>query len=228
VDVVYPVKAGPCAGDELRHSLRSLVNLPHDRVWVVGDRPRWLVGARHIPVPQASTKYLNSTTNVRTACLNPDVSDPFVLFNDDFFVLQPIDEVPVLHRGPVDVEEKRLIALRSGSYLRGLRDTRRVLATRGYTDLLSYELHVPLVVHKAAMLQALEMGSRVPVWHKRTAYGAVARLGGVESADVKIASRLDLPPADAVFVSTTDEAFRSGAVGRFLRAAFPNPSPYER
>ena len=40
-DVVYCVKDDP-DNEELRYSLRSLKNLPHQKVWIYGGGPKWL------------------------------------------------------------------------------------------------------------------------------------------------------------------------------------------
>src|SRR5688572_14976620 len=101
MDIVFPIRASGRT-DELRYSLRSLVNLPHDRVWIAGHRPEWVskeVG--HIAVHQlgGTTKYERSLANLLAACSHPEVSDEFVRFDDDFFVMVPMDRVPLLHQG---------------------------------------------------------------------------------------------------------------------------------
>lgn len=100
-DIVYPVRPGTI-NEELRYSLRSLANVPHGRVWIAGHRPPWARGVGHIPVPPQATKYLGSTANLRAAVEHPEVAEEFLYFNDDFFVMTAVQEVPALHRGPVD------------------------------------------------------------------------------------------------------------------------------
>src|SRR5690606_39482205 len=84
--------------------------------------------------------------NVLAARTHPDISDPFLLFNDDFFVLQPIEEVPILHNGPVGGAPRSSVGM--STYQQGRIDTRRLLQQWGYQRPLSYELHIPLEVHK--------------------------------------------------------------------------------
>src|SRR5690606_29628433 len=69
-DVVYIV--GPGRREWLRWSLRSLRNLRHRHVWVVGMRPSWVRNVGYIAVDQAGTKYHNSTANVLAACDHED------------------------------------------------------------------------------------------------------------------------------------------------------------
>lgn len=229
--IVYVVGPGD-RNEELRFSLRSLAaHLPHEKVWIAGHRPDWVsdeVG--HIPVAQTRTRFQNSTANMRAACEHPDVggeAGEFVYFNDDFFVMQPLEGgVPLQHRGPLrDV----IASTRSSLYRRGAQSTLLLMGRLGMEDdgeLLSYELHAPLVVHKESMLKALDLGAPLPVLHKRTLYGNLIRLGGDQVPDVKVKT-LDDPGPGGLFVSTTDATFAQGAVGERIRAAFPDPCRYE-
>jgi hypothetical protein len=233
VDVVYLCREGE--NEELRYSLRSLRNLPHERVWVFGGAPEWICGAELVPVDQHDTKYRVTTAAMRAACRHPDVSDPFVLFNDDFYVMRPVPEVPVLHRGPVTAVlayYERRWGGRS-RYSIGMRETAALLRSLGFDDPLSYELHVPLPIHKAAMLEALDAGeaSGITVLHKRTLYGNLARLGGERLADCKIVSTRDgrisgRHVTDAhTWLSSSDASF--AGLAPFLQHRFPRPSPFE-
>lgn len=226
MDVVYVV--GPQKRtDELRYSLRSLAaHVPHDRVWIVGHKPRWVRGVEHIPRGQFSTKWLNSTANLRAACEHPDVADEFVYMNDDFFIMRPLEETPVLHRGPVaDVAARTPLS----RYRAGMMATARVLRSQGVEEPLSYEMHVPLVVDKAKMLNALNLpeARSIPVLHKRTLYGNLAGIGGEQAPDVKVQSASQEPPEDPLFLSTNSGAFTDGPVGQLIREAFPDPCRYE-
>ncbi|WP_435109396.1 hypothetical protein [Nocardiopsis synnemataformans] len=227
MDVVYVV--GPQKrSDELRYSLRALAaHVPHDRVWIVGHMPRWVQGVRHIPRAQFSTKWANSTGNMRVACSHPEVSDSFIYMNDDFFTMRPLEEIPVLHRGPVADVAARTPHSR---YREGMLATARALRALGVAEPLSYELHVPMVVDKARMLDALSRPQvrGIPVVHKRTLYGNLAQVGGEQAADVKVHSASQAAPSDdPLFISTNPGAFTDGPVGRLIREAFPTPCRYE-
>ncbi|WP_117198973.1 hypothetical protein [Nocardiopsis sp. TNDT3] len=227
MDVVYVV--GPQKrSEELRYSLRALAaHVPHDRVWIVGHMPRWVQGVRHIPRAQFSTKWANSTANMRAACGHPEVSDEFIYMNDDFFTMRPVDQIPVLHRGPVADVAARTPHSR---YRAGMLATARALHALGVAEPLSYELHVPMVVDKARMLDALSRPQvrGIPVVHKRTLYGNLAGIGGEQVADVKVHSASQAAPSgDPLFISTNPGAFTDGPVGRLIRAALPDPCRYE-
>ncbi|MFD3612389.1 hypothetical protein ACFWXA_30845 [Streptomyces atroolivaceus] len=226
-DIVVPVREG-LVNPQLRFALRSWVaNLAHSRVWVVGHKPPWLHDVRHLPTRQAGTKYQNTTVAVRAACEHPEVSERFLLCNDDMFVMRPVDEMPVLHRGPVRDVERYYAARASGLYLRGMRETAALLAELGHPEPMSYELHVPLPVVKADMVKALDAGRHLDVVHKRTLYGVLNGIGGDRIEDVKILHRAPRFPADATFLSTMPDSFSHGHVGQHIRRTFPEPSRYE-
>lgn len=236
VDVVYVVREGD-DNEELRYSLRSLRNVPHGQVWIVGYCPSFVKNVNVVPSPQHWSKYVNSTRNVLAACKHPDVSDRFLLFNDDFFILRRVDEWPVFHRGPVaDVVAdyyRRFGPLKwNDHYRRGMEQTAAILERWGFADPLSYELHAPMAIQKdlmvEAVMRAVEEDSSIVALHKRTLFGNYARVGGRATQDHKMSGMERTWGDNQLFVSTEDSAFRRGAVGRRLRARFPEPSPYER
>lgn len=226
MDVVYVV--GPEEqNDELRYSLRSLQNLPHDAVWVAGFIPEWVTGVGRIPVQQVSNKYANSAANLKAACLHPEISEEFVYFNDDFFVMKPIDTMPAYHRGPMKVlgDGRRR---RTVSYRGGAADTFRLLQRLGHTDPIAYEpIHVPMRFERRKMLETLETGADIPALWYRTLYGNQWAVGGDEHPNVKISTRRRLPDPELVFLSTGVKSW-AGRTGRYIRRMFPDPSPYER
>lgn len=227
-DLVVPVRTGR-ANAQLRYALRSwAANLPHGRVWIVGYRPAWLANVEHIPTSQHGTKYANTTAAVRAACSHPDISSTFLLCNDDMFLMTPQpDGMPVLHRGRVADVETYYVGRASGRYLDGMRETRDLLVSLGHDDPLSYELHVPMPVDKSGMLKALDVGRDLAVCHKRTLYGNLAGLGGDQIRDVKVLRRSPGFDRASPYLSTMKDSFTNGAVGDFIRRAFPDPSPYE-
>ena len=95
LDIVYFVKDSP-ENEELKYSLRSVEkNFPHKHVWFIGGKPKSLEPDKWLPVKQNQvTKWANTSMLLRSACENPEISDDFVLFNDDFFILYPVEDLP--------------------------------------------------------------------------------------------------------------------------------------
>ena len=225
MDVVYLCRPG--SNEELRFSLRSLRNLGDaDRVWIFGDAPRWVTDqATVVRMPRRGSKFDICLRNLTAACEHPEVSDPFVLMNDDFYIIKPIPTVPVLHRGTVydvlaEYEDKGI----SSTYTDSMLATVQTLEDAGYTDVLSFELHTPLPVTKAGMLEAIRLRS-IDRWNNRTAYGAVAGITGDYSQDVKLYTPDD-PMPSGPFASTSDLSI--GWHRQTLADMFPSPSIYEK
>lgn len=224
LDVVYRVRPGD-NNDELRYSLRSLANLPHRYVWIVGHKPLWVTDdARHVRGNIHKSKWENVFDNVRIACEQPDITDPFVLFDDDMYVMQPVAAIPNLYRGTLaghiaDTES-------TGTWLESLDNTLNWLQANGNPDPLSYELHVPYVVHKQQMLKVLEL-ARDWSWPNppqlRSLDGNYWQRGGTIAPDVKV-MRGKTPTWDTL-LSTSDGTLKT--VLHELRKAFPKPCRYE-
>jgi hypothetical protein len=228
MDAVYLSKDGE--NPELRYSLRTLErNVPHDTVWVFGGAPTWLNPdtAIHIVSPQQPTPYSSTRKHLKAALDNPDVSDPFMLWNDDFYAMQPVVSVPPMHRG-------RMSAALGGTrsmtpWFKGLQGTMQFLNHRlDIPEPLSYDLHVPIVVKKDEMREALNLSKSVKAdaVHLRSIYGNLARLGGSAVKDPKMVRRND-PFPRGPWLSSSPDTFRS-TVEPVLRYLFPDSSIYER
>jgi hypothetical protein len=233
-DVVYICRTGE-DNEELRHSLRSVAaHLPHRRVWIVGYRPAWVADdVGYVPVLQRGPKHSNTWGNWVAAARCASLSDEFVLMNDDFFITRPIDDVPNVHRGPLDEMVDWYARNRLTSHRQRAAVTRQVLRRAGRTEgLLSYELHVPMVVNRHALADGVRMiASSTTPGHgvaKRTFYGNLAGLGGTRERDVKAMSARDaMPETPLPFVSTSPHSW-AGLVGGWVRQRFAEPCAYER
>lgn len=232
-DIVIPVREGE-HNPELRWALRSLALVPHGQVWIAGHMPAWVRGVRCIPTTQNRSKYENSTGNLLAACGQPAVAESFVLWNDDIFLLESIEKIPVLHRGPISAVIDYYRSIASKAYLRGMETTVEILARLGIDDPLSYELHVPLPMTKSGFLYAHQAATAdgmppTRVLHKRTLFGNLARIGGQLTHDVKV-TRLEntwAPKPGQLFVSTIETLWARHPAGQHVRDLFPDPGPYE-
>ena len=232
MDILYTL-AENYDGDELRYSLRSLANVPHDRVFFVGGCPKWVKGVEHIPTTQSGTKYKNTTNNLKVACNDTRLSDDFIYFNDDFFVLQPLKDPARdlnIYNGTVQsvldtLYEQHTIAT---PYMVGMEQTRDLLRFLGKAEPLSYELHAPFVFNKFNFLKMFEIEGvdKINCFHKRTFYGNLYYTGGKSQKDVKIfAGRKFNTDTLGAFLSCANNGF--DLVRPYLQAKFPNKSPYE-
>ena len=193
MDVAYVVRPGE-ANQELRYSLRTLTNVPHDRVFIGGYIPKWTRGVVRVFRRQASARFLNSSLNLYEICKS-DISDQFIFMNDDFFIMKPVDAIPPMNRGTLEaVMERHKRKFGDNSYYRGMEETRKwLLKHYGIEEPLSYGLHIPMVVDRDLMWRLLEetnieKPAGRPQYHMRTIYGNVAEVGGDVVTDVKLSS----------------------------------------
>lgn len=240
-DIVYivgPNRHAPDRNAELRYSLRSLANVPHNKVWIVGQKPDWVINVGYIPTEQKQDKYQNAYRNTMAATLSVDIADDFLLFNDDMFAMQPMASVPPKHRGPVrEVVADYKQRSRLGGYLSGMESTAALLASIGFSDPLSYELHIPMPVNKHRLRETLItyqflIGGtrRSAMLHKRTWYGNMQRIGGEYHEDVKVFHPRQTPDQwlHSAWLSTGDNSWCKHEVGVHIRTVFNKPSPYEK
>lgn len=224
MDVVYVCRPGN-RNEELRFSLRSLKNLPHDRVWIGGAWPPWVRNVNLVPGPRVRDKYAQTTANLLAVC-DSGVSEEFVFLNDDVFLLHPIETIPVLYRGKIKDIAREHSTLTYATKMRALGDW---LREQGYAEPLSYELHTPMVLNRDRLVEALALP--VPTdardTHKRSLYGNVWGIGGTETHDFKVSGHGHAWSQEWPFISTTDNVFKDEPVGRHIRKRFPTLGPYE-
>lgn len=240
MDIVYLVKNDPENNSgELRYSLRSLKNIPHNKVVIVGEKPDWVANVTFIPVAQSGTKNVNVANNLRAAVASNLVADDFLLMNDDFFFMKKIPEMPNLNFGLLkDVIRTYDTRYPEGSdYIRQMKNAYRVLIEAGYGQPLSYELHMPMILNKQKAASLFDEVT-TPIYQFRTYYGNYAQLGGVTVPDVKIfiepkhndnvytnnpISYLE----NMTFLSVTGGSFKRGIPGDFIKSKLQNKSVYE-
>jgi hypothetical protein len=231
MDIVYINKPGD-DNEELRYSLRSLVNLPHDNVWIVGHCPAWVhndVG--RIELVPLENKWANQRQSARAACADARISQDFILFNDDHFVVAPLDDLPVWHLGRLGTLINRLAQrgqTDNDEWFYGLKQTRLQMREWGYKNPDAYEAHIPLRFNRRRLAWMLDHATRQPfLWG--AAYSATGFATGRLGDNVKCIDGRELLEnimRGFPLLSTEDEFF-TGPVGEFVRNMFPEPGPYE-
>lgn len=231
LDIVYFLKPGEIS-EEFLYSLRSLKNMPHAKIWLYGNKPEWIQGVNYIPVRQNGTKWENTSRMLGKVARNRNITEDFILFNDDFFVLKPIVELPYYYCGNLkdradECVIRRFPFERYSRYGEQLRQVSRYLKSNGnYSN--NYELHIPMIFNRYKLAKALELIPHYGFSARRSLYANTYEVGGIERPDVKIYTLSDMPEKNADFVSTTDTTFRNGKVGLMLREKFIEPCEYEK
>ena len=217
MDVVIPLRDKPSVynDEELRYCLRSIDKYMDVRdVWVVGQPRDWL-SVNWIPLSdQVKSRYSSAHRKIRAACDNPFVSDPFVLFNDDFFLLKPTEEFPDYYDGTL----QQRINSSGGDYLNMLKKSQR------FSDGKNYATHTPALIKK-------EIFKTIPEGISyRIAYGSRSGNEKKPIKDPKIYNQKDhfdfreWVKGKAMF-STSDFSFHY--ILREMKQLYPEPSRWE-
>lgn len=228
-DVVYMLKpACPFDFEELRYSLRSLVNLPHGNVWIVGGHPSWMSHlVHHKFIRQAGVNKFTGAGRTFVASAGLPVSDEFYLFHDDMYVMRPVAEVPRLHR----CSWEEWVSGRGTAHgTRWAIQTSRLMKLLNVPMVYSYEVHVPMVMNRELFREFLAKVREATQLHptsvmssvcKRSAYGNFVDYGG---------HRVQVDPklrASRQFVTGQFLSSSGDRVPEVVREAFPDPCRYE-
>ena len=228
MDLVYICRDGE--NEELRYSIRSAVkNLPHDKIWVVGGKPDWYTG-NYISVSQTKDKYRNARENLKAITKSEEISESFVLMNDDFYIVNKVSTIPYMHAKTLDDKIKSRDDQFSGnSYMNILRRTLLILSKKSTTPALDYELHVPMIMEKKKLYSILRF---MGLW--RSIYGNIFNVGGIEITDVKVygesssfyPSSYDMDNLKYDYLSSNDDSFEI-VKKKILDKRFRSKSIYE-
>lgn len=225
MDVVYPYR---CTREdfELRYSLRSLVNVPHSRVIIAGDSP--LMASDAVTVvrnPRVGIdRYVSSTANIFAAMTRADVSDDFIVMNDDIFVLKPWT---FRHEHRSTIEECLTNPECYGDYRSRLASTRSLLRSAGIDDPLFFGLHTPTIYNRYKLA---EMMREFPMpqfkYLTRTLYHNLYREPSIQRDDVKVKDWSEDSDADDL-LSISDNVARVPEFRTWINERFPIASRYE-
>lgn len=227
LDIIYFVKDTP-RNEELRYSLRSVAkNMSHRRIWIFGGLPKNTLPDVYVKVNQVGeTKWDKVRAMYKMACENKEITDNFIMFNDDFFVMRPTNYIEPLYRCSLEEHIKILEPSKPTPYSRLLRDAEATLKRCGQST-FSYELHTPFIFNKKKLLGMLE---EFPDAHCcRTMYGNLYNIGGRQSSDVKIfSSKTELDYRNSRFISTDDPVVNvNNDIWRWLKSQFKQKCKYE-
>lgn len=222
MDIVYFVKDTK-ENEELKYSLRSLKNLQYDNVWFFGGRPNGLRPDKAVRVLQNQPTKYDNVHVMYSWVLNSEVSDDFIMFNDDFFVMDKVAEVLPAHRGSLYEYIVKVEDNNGGmtAYTRRLRRTTKALEEAGLST-RCYELHIPMVFNKEKLRAAL---NKFPGLNGvRSIYGNMYYEGN-RIPDCKVFKQ-GQPLPEGPFLSTSDSTWKY-YIGEGIKRKFDTPSRFE-
>lgn len=220
MDVVYILGNGSKWGDnEIKYSMRTLKNMKHDKVHVIGKKCKWFSDkVNHIPADDIyGHKQLNAQYKLKVACDSNNISDDFILMNDDFFILREYKPEYYYRSKMKDFEHPT----KRGNYYTAYLSTLDLVGG----DALEYEHHSPFVFNKKKLKKILVKYNK-PLWI-RTMYGNMYSVGGTQKEDVKARSVGELNKLIKEPQISTDDLVVQSTSFTSVTGLFPNKSIYE-
>lgn len=216
---------------ELRLSVRSLAAyVPHKRLFVVGSDPGWLSDAAIFVENNHPKKKDDAAWAIKEQLLKvceTDISDDFILMNDDLFILAETCEFPYYHKGTIPESLERI---KSGPYYGHLLATNAALKRRGL-PVLHFDGHWPIVYNKHKLKKIIEEQDwRVALGPTmRSLYCNTLGIAGEKAEDIKAnrSQKWEEWTKGMSAFSTGDESF-DGRCERFLLNLFPEKCRYEK
>ena len=233
IDVVIPLGVGSIsANNELRFCLRSIEKHlnGYGNIWIVGHLPKWVQNVRHIPHGEYHPKALNIFDKIMAACEIEEVSDNFIMFNDDYFLIQSVDAAHY----PNYYSDKALgeVYQRSASnpYRQLTEDTIKVVG-----DGFRYaDIHCPLVMNKGKFKQLIRFnpnrydnGLLVKSLYMSQIDGTKMERKDPIIRGPRSAEWYDCNELTTDMISIHDEAVNKEFIS-YIERKFPVPSQYER
>ena len=221
MDIAYIFQSGVKDSIALRYSLRSLVNIAHDRVFLVGDKPDWVCNVIHVAVRDFNNprfyriRAVNTWNKIINIC-RTDISDDFILFNDDYFLLNKVDTIPYYYRGRVPVFRNptgyQEMVMRSA---------------KGFENPLHFGTHTPIVYQKSRFLDISALYKISQGLDHKIIYCNHYKVEPVERMmDCKIRS-ISKFKLKGTFVSTVNKIESDPVFEKEMNRVFPEKSKYE-
>jgi hypothetical protein len=156
IDVVIPFGIGSkSANNELRFCLRSIERFLHGyrNIYIVGAVPKWVKNVIHIPHTEGYPKAYNIYQKIRKACEQEGLSEKFILFNDDYFLIEQLEAFFY----PNYYSDKALQYVRTKSGVNPYRTLTEDTVKLFGEKFLYADIHCPIVMEKSKFLQLEEL-----------------------------------------------------------------------
>lgn len=223
MDIVYILRPWYDNCLELRFSLRSLANIKHDKVFIVGYKPEWCENVIHIPAEDPySVKSLNALHKITIACEDKRISDDFILMNDDFYICKPT-EIKYYNQWTIEEHlQDKINRLWNSKYIQNIRKTLNI-----FPEWLDFSLHIPIIYNKEKFLKLWDKYDKNEWYLLRNLYCNEYWVKSEYRQDYKIRNLKELVKDDQTFISNDDALIVNEEFREYLYNKFPNVSKYE-
>ncbi len=230
MDIVIPYIHS--SKDELRYCLRSIEKFARfeiSKIWIIGDRTPTLQNVNQVITENAGKSRDHKIfSKIAAACRIREVSDDFVMFNDDHFLLREIDRIPYWYDGTV--EEIAAYRRYRDGYTKALQNTHRYLISYGLPTRY-FDVHTPIVYNKEKFLKLEDMDWEVAYGYTiKSLYCNMNKISGEYLPDCKLnvdegTDQMRRKLQGRPVFSVGDGSFPNS--GRLLKELYPDKSKWE-
>jgi hypothetical protein len=236
-DLVYIVGAGsPWLNNELRYSLRSVDKFlkNYRNVFIFGECPIFINRSSVIHVPHQDTsrdKAVNIKNKLMSVCCHPDVSEDFMFFNDDYFLLKDVDATSYPYLWKCDLDHT--LSINRSLYRHHVQSTINVLTENGLPT-KNFDTHKPIIYNKQKLWDVIFKYN----WEGRAGYtmrSLYCNTLGIEG-EYRLDCKFNVPMHDVRLEQkvTGEDCFSidDRCIGmflkRFMERTYSEPSRFER
>lgn len=211
LDIAIPLAKCRNNYNELRYTLRSIDQyFPHRNIYLIGEKPSWVHNVIHIPMNDIpGRKAFSIFRKMMAAAKLPEVSDPFISWSDDTYLMQPITEIKDWYSGTLAHWAKANI---HNQYKTIVARTWKM-----FPDGLFFNVHAPCAYQKDRFIDMARLPFSSMELLVKSTYFNSGPSNPVEMTDPKIQK--------GIFYSSGHEMKTSEIL--MLNSLFPNPSKYE-
>lgn len=239
IDVLYILRDKPSSNndDEIRYSLRSLDKFCPDvtRVFLTGGLPKFIDERKvvYTPADDIGVPAINHWHKVKETIEQTDISNDFILMNDDFFFVKQteLSKYPLYFRGELIKELDQ-----NSLYKQMLYNTRLCVLNNGGCSFLDFSVHCPIRYNRERFKKLNpifeEVKAEKPAFSVRSVYGNLFSLDEerIYRKDIKIrrsTEKVEDVVGEADCFSVSDDVFSCDTLD-YLWFNFPNKSRWEK
>lgn len=243
LDIVYVLGTGSKFDNfELKISLRSIEKYGkgYSRIFIIGEKPEWINYDKvtHIPAKDISNiPAINSTHKLLIACNSDEISENFILFNDDFFLTKKTNFSKLKnYTRPQKLRQSFPPEKRFAFYNRIIARTDKVLKDNGF-DTNHFGIHLPITINSKKFIDMYNKFQKEINEHNglstRSLYGNYAELEPTPIKDCKINiffSYKKIEPfiKDTFCISVGDKTLEVGDMKKWLEDNYSVQSKFEK
>ncbi|HOM27128.1 MAG TPA: hypothetical protein PKV21_06445 [bacterium] len=226
MDLVYLTKREILNDNiELRYSLRSAEkNLKFDNVFLIGYKPDFIKNVNFIKYNDIkNNKYNNVYEKMKIILETKEISDNFILSNDDFFILKEYNEIPYYYKGTLEYYYMNYQYKESYYYKEGIKKL-----YEEFKNGLFFGVHFPIVYNKEKLKFIIDKYKSNTMLRSYYCNYFIKEINPVFTDDFKILDVKEIEKYNnCPFISTTNLVASTTEFKSFINNKFCNPSKYE-